>query len=161
MSEQSKPAPEAPESPALPSDATKDAPPAAAAKGDPSPSADRDASQLEAGNESRVDAGDASDEGAPEDGEPEPEPTVADLIAAHLAAETPDPAHPSVAEFAAELELHPVDGFDAHTKAIVKKPHGSIRTMLARFHAQGLREHSRVPKELLDAALDEALNGRV
>lgn len=75
--------------------------------------------------------------------------TVYEIVGEHVDAcsklETHPEAHMLVSEHAAAAELSPTER----------------RALLARFHAQGLRETSRIHPDVFQLALDEALHGRV
>jgi hypothetical protein len=141
----------------------KDQPPAPPASPDTSapdasPSADRDASPS-----SRSDA---------DKKKPKEEPHVRELIAHHckqhreaLAAATDEKPHqsehPTVHEFAERLGLHPVDVRDALTGEMSKQPHWKVRAVLGWFRQHGLDDHARIPTDVFEKALHEALHGRI
>lgn len=78
-------------------------------------------------------------------------PTVDQIVAEHVTKTFDMPLdkvpaeHRLVTEHAEEAQLEP----------------WQMRTLLARFHAHGLRHLSRIHPDVFKAALDEALHGRI
>lgn len=89
---------------------------------------------------------------------------IYDSLAVHLLqANTADveETHPRVHE---HLELHgikPVMEFDPIAGEMVMRPHWKARALLAWWKAHGLEHHSRISPQHFQAALHEALHGRI
>lgn len=94
----------------------------------------------------------------------EKKPKIYDTLKDHLL-EANGPAnegnHPRVHEHAALRQFHPVREFDHATESMVMKPHWKMRVLLAWWKGHGLHEHSRISPQHFEAALHEALHGRV
>lgn len=58
-------------------------------------------------------------------------------------------------------DIKPVMEFDAISNSFVMRPHWKARALLAWWKAHGLEHHSRISPQQFEAAMHEALNGRV
>lgn len=91
---------------------------------------------------------------------PAEEKDVYKLVGDHLKSSSSQ-LHAPVHEHARLRGLHSVEYADQATGLMKRYPHWQIRALLARFHAQGLREDSNIAPDVLDKALHEALHGRI
>ena len=94
----------------------------------------------------------------------EKRPKVYDTLKDHLAESNHPEAktsHPRVHEHAELHGMKQVLERDAVTGEMVLKPDWRIRVLLAWWKAHGLEHHSRISPDHFQAALHEALNGRI
>lgn len=113
-----------------------------------------------AAHASRDDEGDGvdEDEGVDEEEGVEPQ-SVYDLVREHAGVSHKD--HPTVHEFAALRGLSRVDVFNPQTAQMESHACWQVKALLARFRQHGLHDGARVPHDVLELALHEALHGRV
>lgn len=79
----------------------------------------------------------------------------------HPERNTTDPPHPQVQEHARLRGFHPIQVLDPTTMTWVERPCWQMQALVARFHMHGLRHDAQISHEHFEAALHEALQGRV